>query len=263
MAEIFYTNFVHNQERHDISVEADAPYALFEPVVEHTDLDGSVETLDRNTALEQMKEYAVRLGVRPPYTVPLGGGGTHSVGEVIDTKASNFLEEANGVTPAPEAMIGILTTVAQLAERSGFDRDKARFVASFMYPTPEGNPNLNIHSDGLSGLVEEDTAQAKTTRFVYALGPGTLIFPKINAVGDPMEVDYEAESGVAPIESPAPLQEINSPRGAVFTEEELVEGGAQQVVPGVILGFDPTRTFWHQAHDAPRPILTIDIRQAE
>jgi hypothetical protein len=78
-----------------------------------------------------------------------------------------------------------------------------------------------------------------------------------------MKVDYDSESGVASVESPTSLQEINSPRGATFTEDELIAGGAQQVVPGVILGFDPTRTLWHQAHDEPRPILTIDVQQAE
>jgi len=210
-----------------------------------------------------MKEYVTRLDLRPPYTIPLGGGSTHSVGEVIDSEGSNLLEEINMQTPAPEAMIGILTTVAQIAERSGFDRNKSRIVASFMYPTPEGNPNLNIHTDGLSNLVREDTTQVRSTRFVYALGPGTIIFPKIDKFGEQMDVNYEAELGVSTIEAPTPLQELNSPRGAVFNEEELVAGGAQQVMPGVILGFDPTRAFWHQAPNVPRPILVIDVKQAD
>ncbi|CAN5435133.1 hypothetical protein BH10PAT3_BH10PAT3_1900 [soil metagenome] len=262
MTEIHPTNFVHEPERHDETIASDAPYTLFETVVEHLNSDGNIERLGRDMVLRQMENYATRLDLRPPYTVPLGGADTHSVGEVIDTKAINFLEEVNGMTPAPEAMIGILTTVAELAERSGYDRDKAIFRASFMYPTSKGNPNLNIHSDGLSGLVKEDTTKAKCTRFVYAIGPGTLIFPKIDKVGELARVDYTSESGFALMESPAPLNAINSPRVSEFTEEELVAGGAQQVVPGVILGFDPTRTFWHQAHDAPRPILTIDIQQA-
>lgn len=261
MSEIFPTNFAHDIERHDTDVSAEAAYTLFEPVVEHIKPDGTAETLNRNVTLEQMKEYATRLDVRPPYTIPLGGGEYHSVGEVIDTRASNLLREVNEMTPAPEAMTGILTTVAELAERSGFDRDKARFSASFMYPAADANPNLNIHSDGLSGLVEQDTKKARATRFVYALGPGSLLCPNIDEPGVP--VDTDTGSVTVPIESPTPLQIINSPRGAEFTEEDLLAGGAQQVLPGVILGFDPTRTFWHQAHEAPRPILTIDVQQAE
>jgi hypothetical protein len=261
MTEIQNTNFVSRLERHDMSIPPDAPYTLFEPAIEHTNPDGSVERIDRDTVLKEMKDYATSLGSKPGRVSPFGGSSQHTVGEIIDTRASGFLEEQNTVAPAPEAMIGVLTTIAQLAERSGFDRDKATFQGAFLYEREVGNPNLTPHSDGLSGIVEDDTEQAKTTRFVYALGPGTLIYPGLDKEGRQIQVDYDSPAGFSYVENPTPNQVINNARSDELTQEELMTSDVQQVVPGVVLGFDPTRTFWHQAHDEPRPILVVDVKQ--
>lgn len=261
MTEIQHTNFTHMNERHEPSIEAGAQYTVFEPIADHINPDGKVERMLPNEVLRQVEDYAKQLGVKPDYLTPFGSGETQTVGEIIDTNASTFLEEQDQGAPSPEGMVGVLTTIARLAERSGFDRDKATFTGAFMYERVEGNPNRNIHSDGLSGIANEDTEKAKTVRFVYALGPGTILYPQIDKTGVPMNVDYDSATGIAPIETPTAFQSINSSRGAIFTEEELQAGGAQQVMPGKILGFDPTRTFWHQAPDAPRPILVIDVKQ--
>ncbi len=252
MTEIINTNFVHDCERREATIPEDAPYTLFEP---------SAEGRNRNEILDDVKEWAKQIGVEAPYTVPLGGSGVHSVGEVLDDQGVKFLEEVSRRVLPPDAMLGVLKTIAHVAEQSGFDRDNARFMGSFLFNDPDKDPNQNIHSDGLSGAVREDTVSIKTVRFVYALGPGTIIYPKIDEVGYPIQIDYDAPTNAVPRENPSELDLVNSARGAEFTDDELMAGDAQQVVPGVVLGFDPTRTLWHQAHDEPRPILVVDVQE--
>ncbi len=269
MTEILPTHFVHDQERHDVTIKPDAPYTLFEPVVEHVKPDGSVEQLDRLAVLQKMKEYLPKVGgegARPGYSYPFGGADTHTVGEVVDSHGNNFLAEHNAIAEVPEAMIGIIDTIAKLAERSGFDRDSATFWGGIMYERVEGNPNNFIHSDGLGGLVRDNPSQAKMVRFVYAIGNGSLIYPssdKAKEDGSVIKADYLSPSGVSIVENPNAEEQLGSGRSADFTEEEVLTSEAQQVAPGVILAFDPTRTFWHQAPNESRPILVVDVQQAK
>lgn len=267
MTEISHTNFVHTTSEQAPNIPVDAAYTIFEPQVETITSHGSHETLDGKAILEQMQAYADGLTKNHKFTpgivIPLGSGSRFSVGEVADTHAKGLVAEVNAMSPVPEALTGILTTVAQIAEDSGFDRDKALLSASFMYERSEGNPNNNLHADGLFGLVKEDTSKVKLARFVYALGPGTLIYPEIQEEGTPMQLDYNSPSGVKPIEEPTDLQLINATRGASFTEQELLSADAQQVLPGNVLGFDPTQRLWHQAPNENRPVLVIDVEQVE
>lgn len=262
MVEILNTNFVHDNELHEASIASDAPYTIYEPIAERVRSDGSVEMLSSEETLADMKTYVENeLKVKPGHIVPLGGITSHSVGEIIDTDAKAFLEEVNGVSPVPAAFIGFLKTTAQLAERSGFDREKSRFRATIMQDALEGNPNLNIHADGLGGLVNKDTQTAKMTRFVYPMRPGTVIYPDIQNDGKPVDVTYKG-NGIAFIDNPTEIDLIGQPRSAEFTQQELLDGRAQQVLPGRILGFDPTRRFWHQAPDQNGAILVIDITES-
>ena len=208
-----------------------------------------------------MVEYAKSIGVKPGFTSPFGGPDTHTIGEIIDTRASDFLAEQNTRAQAPEAMIQLLTTMAELAERSGFDRDTATFQGAFLFEG-EINPNLAPHSDGLGVFIDDGTQSVRATRFVYALGPGTLIYPGSKEEGRPIVTDYNSKTGFKYIDDPTDRDLEIEPRSHEFTDKELMKAGAQQVMPGVVLAFDPTRTFWHKAPDnTPRPVLVIDVSQ--
>lgn len=120
-------------------------------------------------------------------------------------------------------------------------------------------------SDGLSGSVNEDTISAKVTRFVYALGTGTVFYPDITTDKNDAKIIEQQLEGVSfsVPDKVNPVRALNAARSIEITEAEATEGSAQQVMPGVILGFDPTRTFWHQAPSETRPVLVIDIAQTE
>jgi len=266
MLEIIPTHFEHPSDvKVAPNVVPKSPYTLFEPHVERVGANGSVEVLDAQQVLDQMKQYSLDRGFKPPYTYMMGSEGGDTVGSVLDTEASEILEEVDGIISSPEALRGILTSVARVAVQSGFDREKAVFCANFLYPSNENNANLTLHSDGLSGNVKSDTESAKVVRFVYALGPGTLLYPSLDKEGHSVE-EGSPEEGVVSLspESIDPIRAINAARGTEVTQEELERSDEQQVMPGCILGFDPTRTLWHKAPGGEeRPILVIDIAEVE
>jgi len=261
MTEIRATNFTHDQETCMPGVDANAPYTILEPLVEVPDGDG-VRRLNSEEALAQMHDYAQSLKIMPGQIV---GFDRHPLAEVLDS-LETVIQDDDGEEPIPPTVGGILTTAAKLAERNGFDKNKATLSAQFLTKSPESaNPSLVVHSDGLGGIVKRDTVEARKIRIVYPLGPGTLIYPALETSFQYVDVDDGSPSGVMVIHPPTETIRVNLPRLAQPTPEELSISNAQQVMPGKMLAFDPTRTFWHQApeSDSSRLIFVIDIDQTE
>ena len=265
MAEILPTNFIHDQEAVMPGIEPSAPYTIFEPVVKHHEADGSVRLLNAEETLAQMQDFVTACDISPGYVIPLGGGDTHTLKDVVDDGAAAFISEIDSIAPAPEALPAILLNAAELAERSGFAADKAVYRASIMSTATSKNPNLTTHSDGLSGIVKEDTRSAKKIRLVYPIGPGSIIFPRHQGEDIYGDVDYESTTAITALGELSELEKINSPRITEITPEQQLDVDAQQVLPGRILAFDPTRTFWHQAPEVTtnRTALIIDISQTD
>jgi hypothetical protein len=265
MIEILQTNFdsPNNEIRVSPDISAGAPYTIFEPVVEQETGEGVVEKLDAQKILDQMLKYADAIELEPPYTVPLGSGEKFTVDDILSGGVDAFLSEINQTAEAPKSLSGILMTIAGVAQASGFNPETSDFGASFLYPRGGENVNRVMHSDGLSGVVDHNTQSAKVVRFVYALGPGSIIFPSLQP-GDGEFIQEAETPGQAKVLSNIdPIRALNSARKVEANSDEQIEGSSQQVMPGRVLGFDPTRTFWHQAPVDERPILVVDISQVE
>ena len=262
MTEIKQTDFKFDQEVVMPGIEPGAPYAIFEPIVEQTTEGGEIKQLNPVEVLTQMQAYAKSLAIKPGQIV---GFDRYPLAQVIDN-LDTVIRDEDGQVQTPPSVGGILMTAAKLAERSGFEREKATIRAQFMSESTDyTNPNLTLHDDGLSGIVEQDTKAAQTMRIVYPLGPGTLIYPDLDTSWKYGDVSYDVPGSALVKEDLSELEKINSPKFAYPTDEQLSQSNAQQVMPGKMLAFDPTRTFWHQApeSDGSRLIFVIDVQQAE
>ena len=176
MTEIKQTDFKFDQEVVMPGIQPNAPYAILEPIVKQNNGAGETEQLSSAEVLTQMHAYANILDIKPGYVV---GFDRYPLGQFIDN-LDTVIRDEEGTEQTPASVGGILTTAAELAVRSGFDKEKATIRAQFMSESPEYvNPNLTLHDDGLSGIVEQDTIAAQTIRIVYPLGPGTLIYPDL------------------------------------------------------------------------------------
>ncbi len=260
--EIEPTNFIHASEKYDRTVEPGAPYTIFEPTVMHLEEDRRITLLNAQQILEQMQEFANYLvsdeyGLKPGDFVNLGGA-RYSIGDIIEDQAAGTLKGIRDSVAIPEALPGILSSIAGIAERSGHDRDKARMLAVIWRDDEnEGELPRVLHIDGVgdTSTYFGDGAWFRTTKYIYAItGPGTIIHPKASVISGAVKAERVKADYFGNPDS------VSSPKTGAIVGTSL-EIDTQQVLPGRILAFDPTREFWHQAHSRPRVTLAVTIQE--
>lgn len=231
---------------------SDQPYYIYDPeVFNDTDQYVSPDALAR-----ELTDTFEQVADKGPFFIEAQGNTDIPVAALLDKNARDV--------EAPELVRALMSDMANRAVQMGFDKDKT-VASSYIHIPSDNNPETIIHSDGMEPDDREvESGRMKRVRFVYSPKLGTILYPSLPV--DRLDTDTlvgspSAGYQVVPRADEGPLHSQTAVGVYEPSDEELDESSAQQVMPGKVLVFDSTRTFWHQAPDAPRPVMVVDFME--
>lgn len=242
-------------------------YAIFYPSIDTVLSDGRSiisNTQQIHDAIKGFSEALVAAGENPD--IDRG----YEITNLEDALDGDYLTDSklsidDTEVQVPSELGELITSFATIAHDCGFDPKKASFRVMFGLVNPESDPNRIFHSDGMgrSSPKGAKNVSAKRLRFVYSPDSGTLVYPdpdnRLKAeefTANPLGDGSDAEK----------IHEVNeddlvlgyAKRSQLNKDDELLVD-AQQVVPGAVLAFDPSRILWHQSPESDGTRLTVVV----